>query len=88
MIKNSVLLPCSVHGAHSPSRPTNVHTIRLGDIDVVAAMGDSYTAGLGVFATNSLTFFSENRGVTALIGKNTSVRKLNGGNIFGEMWNE
>jgi len=45
-----------------------VHKLRPGDIDVIAAMGDSLTAGAGVFAGNVLQIIIENRGVTAAGG--------------------
>lgn len=67
----------SVFG-RSPQRPTNVNQIRLADIDVVAAMGDSLTvckfsysvksqAGAGARAT-SMEDWAEERGVTFDIG--------------------
>lgn len=42
--------------------------MRPGDIDVIAAIGDSLTAGSGIFAENLLELFVENRGVQANIG--------------------
>jgi hypothetical protein len=48
--------------------PTSVHKLRPGDIDVIAAMGDSLTAGTGIFANNVLQVLVENRGVTAAGG--------------------
>lgn len=48
--------------------PESVHKLRPGDIDVIAAMGDSLTAGAGIFADNVLHVAIENRGVTATGG--------------------
>lgn len=48
--------------------PTSVHKLRPGDIDVIAAMGDSLTAGAGAFAHNLLQIIVENRGVAATGG--------------------
>jgi len=45
-----------------------VHKLRPGDIDVIAAMGDSLTAGAGIFADSVLQIVIENRGVTATGG--------------------
>ncbi|XP_049542683.1 phospholipase B1, membrane-associated-like [Anopheles darlingi] len=48
--------------------PTSVHELRPGDIDVVAAMGDSVTAGTGILATGILDLIIENRGLSWSIG--------------------
>jgi len=45
-----------------------VHKLRPGDIDVIAAMGDSLTAGAGIFADSLFQIVIENRGVTATGG--------------------
>ena len=50
--------------SRSPVVPTSVHKLRPGDIDVIAAMGDSLTAGVGAFATNIIHILSESRGVS------------------------
>uniref|UniRef100_A0A1A9ZU05 Phospholipase B1, membrane-associated n=1 Tax=Glossina pallidipes TaxID=7398 RepID=A0A1A9ZU05_GLOPL len=55
-------------GARSPQVPTSVHRLRPGDIDIVGALGDSLTAGYGIFATNLLQVLIENRGVSWSIG--------------------
>ena len=55
-------------GGRSPEVPESVHRLRPGDIDVIAAMGDSLTAGAGLYATNLLEVFIENRGASAFIG--------------------
>ncbi|XP_043513435.1 phospholipase B1, membrane-associated-like isoform X1 [Frieseomelitta varia] len=60
--------PCNVTGGRSPEIPESVHRLRPGDIDVIAAMGDSLTAGAGLYATNLLEVFVENRGASAFIG--------------------
>lgn len=48
--------------------PDSVHKLRPGDIDVIASMGDSLTAGVGIFASNILHLLVENRGVSAAGG--------------------
>uniref|UniRef100_A0A1A9WTA1 Phospholipase B1, membrane-associated n=1 Tax=Glossina brevipalpis TaxID=37001 RepID=A0A1A9WTA1_9MUSC len=54
--------------ARSPKVPNSVHRLRPGDIDIVGALGDSLTAGYGIFATNLLQVLIENRGVSWSIG--------------------
>lgn len=48
--------------------PESVHKLRPGDIDVIAAMGDSLTAGAGAFADSVLQIVVENRGIAAAGG--------------------
>ncbi|XP_076389005.1 phospholipase B1, membrane-associated-like isoform X2 [Megachile rotundata] len=55
-------------GGRSPKVPDSVHRLRPGDIDVIAAMGDSVTAGAAIFASNIMQILVENRGVAASIG--------------------
>lgn len=52
----------------SKVRPTSVHRLRPGDVDIVAAMGDSLTAGNGAVASNIFDVFTENRGMSWSIG--------------------
>jgi len=52
----------------SAKRPTNVHEVRPGDIDVIAAFGDSITAGNGLGARNPVEVAVENRGESWTIG--------------------
>ncbi|XP_041703044.1 phospholipase B1, membrane-associated-like [Coregonus clupeaformis] len=52
----------------SDTVPTSVHRLRPGDIKVVAALGDSITAGFGAKAKNILQLSTENRGVSWSIG--------------------
>ncbi|XP_040151388.1 phospholipase B1, membrane-associated isoform X1 [Anopheles arabiensis] len=60
--------PCPTEGMRSARVPTSVHELRPGDIDVVAALGDSLTAGTGVLATGILELIIENRGLSWCIG--------------------
>ncbi|KAL7301492.1 hypothetical protein TKK_0005929 [Trichogramma kaykai] len=64
----STPFPCDVSNGRSPKVPKTVHELRPGDIDVIGAMGDSLTAGNGVFASNILHVLMENRGVVATGG--------------------
>ncbi|KAG5265671.1 hypothetical protein AALO_G00245020 [Alosa alosa] len=54
--------------APSPTVPTSVHRLRPGDINVVASLGDSVTAGFGAKANNILQLRNEERGVSWCIG--------------------
>ncbi|XP_037101363.1 phospholipase B1, membrane-associated-like [Syngnathus acus] len=54
--------------APSPSVPTSVHKLRPADIKVVAAVGDSTTAGTGAKAKNLLELSREYKGVSWSIG--------------------
>ncbi|XP_062378247.1 phospholipase B1, membrane-associated isoform X2 [Sardina pilchardus] len=54
--------------APSPTVPTSVHRLRPGDINVVASLGDSITAGFGAKAKNILQLPNEERGVSWSIG--------------------
>lgn len=63
-------------GARSASIPESVHRLRPGDIDVIAAIGDSLTAGNGALATNIIQVFIENKGVSWSIGGKGNWRKF------------
>ncbi|XP_026673230.1 phospholipase B1, membrane-associated-like isoform X2 [Ceratina calcarata] len=63
-----VPFPCNVTNGRSSTVPTSVHRLRPGDIDVIAALGDSLTAGAGIFASNLFQIGIENRGVAGSIG--------------------
>ncbi|XP_049338551.1 phospholipase B1, membrane-associated [Astyanax mexicanus] len=52
----------------SDTVPTSVHRLRPGDVDVVAALGDSLTAGFGAKANNIIQLLNEERGVSWSIG--------------------
>lgn len=52
----------------SRRRPTSVHQLRPGDVDVIAALGDSLVAGNGAMEEYALGTMIENRGVSWCIG--------------------
>lgn len=66
--------PCT--GGRSPMVPTSVDKLRPGDIDIIGAMGDSLTAGFGIFGTNLVNMFVENRGASAFGGGQTTWRQI------------
>ncbi|GLV41282.1 uncharacterized protein CBL_04806 [Carabus blaptoides fortunei] len=71
----STPFPCNVTGYRSLQPPTTVDQVRPGDIDIIAAMGDSLTAGYGLVATEVLQVFMENRGLAWSIGGQDTWRK-------------
>jgi hypothetical protein len=72
-IPERTAFPCNTGpgspGARSPTRPTTVHKLRPGDIDVVAAMGDSITAANGAASLHMMQAYVENRGLSFAIGE-------------------
>ncbi|KAI4460272.1 phospholipase b plb1 [Holotrichia oblita] len=52
----------------SLTKPTSVHKLRPGDIDVVGAMGDSLVAGNGAMEDWALGTMIENRGISWCVG--------------------
>ncbi|XP_073821139.1 phospholipase B1, membrane-associated-like [Musca autumnalis] len=56
--------PCALNGTRSPVVPANIHQLRPGDIDVVAAIGDSLTAGNGAMSATALGAYTEFRGMS------------------------
>lgn len=60
--------PCDSVLKRSSVRPTSIQKLRPGDIDVIAAMGDSVTAGSGAASMEILEVFMENRGLAWSIG--------------------
>ncbi|XP_043486431.1 phospholipase B1, membrane-associated-like [Polistes fuscatus] len=75
-IAENVSFPCDVKGWRSDVRPTNVNRLKPGDIDIIASMGDSLSAGTGIFGSNLLHILIENRGVTAAGGGQDTWRKF------------
>ncbi|TKS86768.1 Phospholipase B1, membrane-associated [Collichthys lucidus] len=67
-------IPCTDR-IPSPTTPTSVHKLRPGDIKVVAAVGDSLTAGNGVGAKGDNLFLvmSEYRGLSWSIGGDENI---------------
>ncbi|XP_045919260.1 phospholipase B1, membrane-associated [Micropterus dolomieu] len=65
-----------VNTAPSNSVPTSAHRLRPADIKVVAALGDSITAGFGAKAKNLLQLKTEYRGVSWSIGGDQSLETV------------
>lgn len=65
-----VRFPCPESSrVRSAQRPTSVHRLRPGDVDVVAAMGDSLVAGNGALEEYALGTIIEYRGVSWCAGQ-------------------
>lgn len=63
-VPDYVLFPCNTTDVRSSSRPTNINQLRPGDIDVIASIGDSLTAGNAGFSNNILHVLNENRAIS------------------------
>lgn len=62
----SAPFPCTTEGMRSAEPPKSVHALRPGDIQCVAALGDSLTAGMGAHALTPIGVLLENRGISLL----------------------
>lgn len=60
--------PCDTVRGKSIKRPSSVHKLRPGDIDVIGAIGDSLTTASGALSTKLGHMFTENRGLSWSIG--------------------
>ncbi|XP_005186360.1 phospholipase B1, membrane-associated [Musca domestica] len=67
-IPKSQPFPCSLNGTRSPEVPDSVHRLRPGDIDIIAAMGDSLTAGTAIMSQSLIDVVAEYRGVVSTGG--------------------
>eukprot|EP01102_Stenamoeba_stenopodia_P019626 TRINITY_DN745_c0_g1_i4.p1 TRINITY_DN745_c0_g1~~TRINITY_DN745_c0_g1_i4.p1 ORF type:complete len:491 (-),score=98.08 TRINITY_DN745_c0_g1_i4:117-1589(-) len=70
-----VFFNCTPYGP-SATKPTSVNALRPGDIDVVAALGDSITAAFGALASSIFTVTTQYRGVSWCIGGDDSVSSV------------
>jgi phospholipase B1 len=60
--------PCQISSKQIPDEDLTVHNLRPNDIQCVAAIGDSITAGLGAQAKTPIGLFTEYRGVSWSVG--------------------
>ncbi|KAM6432625.1 phospholipase B1, membrane-associated [Rhynochetos jubatus] len=71
----------------SPSSPpaTSVHSLKPADVKIIAALGDSLTAGTGIASDNLLNLDTEYRGLSWSIGGDESLENVTTlPNIFRE----
>ncbi|KAJ9576076.1 hypothetical protein L9F63_007041, partial [Diploptera punctata] len=77
-VPENVRFPCATEpgspGGRSATRPTSVHRLRPGDIDVVGAIGDSIIAGNGILSSNILEVHMETRGLSLATGGDSNWR--------------
>lgn len=75
-IPKSVPFPCTnstqMGVGRSWIRPTSVHRLRPGDIDIIGALGDSLIAGNGALEEYALGTILEHRGVSWCAGKDNN----------------
>ncbi|KAH8269312.1 hypothetical protein KR018_002326 [Drosophila ironensis] len=55
---------CPLNNSRSSSPPTSIERLRPGDIDIIAAFGDSLSAGNGILSNNAIDMINEFRGLT------------------------
>ncbi|XP_072313550.1 phospholipase B1, membrane-associated [Eucyclogobius newberryi] len=65
-----------VDTAPSQTVPTSAHRLRPADVKVVAALGDSLTAGFGAKATNLILLRTEYKGVSWSIGGDATLETV------------
>ncbi|XP_064553776.1 phospholipase B1, membrane-associated-like [Drosophila montana] len=63
LIPSNVPFPCPLNNTRSRTPPTSVERLRPGDIDIVAALGDSLSAGNGIMSYTALDLINEFRGL-------------------------
>jgi hypothetical protein len=68
ILSNNVKFPCDINGFKSAKIPTSVHQLRIGDIDIVSAMGDSLTSATSANSQQLWEVLIENRGLSWCIG--------------------
>ncbi|XP_023175086.2 phospholipase B1, membrane-associated [Drosophila hydei] len=61
-IPNHVPFPCPLNNTRSRTTPTSVERLRPGDIDIIASIGDSLSAGNGIVSSNMVDLLKEFRG--------------------------
>ena len=76
-ISPEISFPCPTNNSRSRKRPKSVTKVKPGDIDVIAAIGDSLVAANGAVSTNVFQVFIANRGVSWAIGNNISYMNNN-----------
>ncbi|SPP86039.1 phospholipase B1, membrane-associated [Drosophila guanche] len=56
--------PCPMNNTRSEKTPTSVEKLRPGDIDIIAAFGDSLSAGNGILSNNAMDMINEFRALS------------------------
>ncbi|KAH8403033.1 hypothetical protein KR222_003484, partial [Zaprionus bogoriensis] len=63
VVPSHVPFPCPLNNTRSRTVPTSVERLRPGDIDIIAALGDSISAGNGIMSSHALDLINEFRGL-------------------------
>ncbi|KAH8376660.1 hypothetical protein KR093_000662, partial [Drosophila rubida] len=63
-VADRVSFPCDLSQGRSPEPPNDITHLRPGDIDIIAAFGDSTNAGTGILALSWRDLMTEFRGFT------------------------
>jgi hypothetical protein len=63
---------CATNNSRSGKPPLSVHQLMPGDVDVIAALGDSLTAANGAKARTIIGLLLEDRGISWSIGSESS----------------
>lgn len=66
--KSSKKFPCALAHGRSETIPSDVNKLRPGDIDVISALGDSVTAGIGASSHTTIALGIESRGLSWCVG--------------------
>uniref|UniRef100_A0A1A9Z4C2 Triacylglycerol lipase n=1 Tax=Glossina pallidipes TaxID=7398 RepID=A0A1A9Z4C2_GLOPL len=74
-VEEDVPFPCNLNNVRSTEPPTTVDRLRPGDIDVVAAIGDSLSSGNGALSQHILHLVTEFRGLSFSGGGAANWRK-------------
>ncbi|KAL7740716.1 hypothetical protein ACLKA6_000080 [Drosophila palustris] len=63
VMPDQVPFPCPLNNTRSRIAPTSVERLRPGDIDIIAAIGDSLSAGNGIMSATAFDMLNEFRGL-------------------------
>ncbi|XP_017046497.1 phospholipase B1, membrane-associated [Drosophila ficusphila] len=63
LVPKKVPFFCPTNNTRSSDPPTSVERLRPGDIDIIAAFGDSLSAGNGILSNNFIDMINEFRGL-------------------------
>lgn len=94
-VPGNVPFPCDVRHGRSAVPPRHISRLRPGDIDILAAMGDSVTAGNSIISENFFDVFTECRGFSFTGGGSDTWRtaltlpnilKLYNPRLYGYAW--
>ena len=74
------MFPCATDVSRSFYKPSSVHQLRPGDIEVVAALGDGNVAAKGALSRDVRDVGRQHRGVSFATG--ISIKMLHKSNVY------